>query len=445
MGFRYILALSAFLASLGLAALGAEIPAQDVLSLNIKDAVKMALERNPDVATGRERLVEADKNISFSVSQLFPNVSFSGNVAREKAPITGVGSALFGGEPYNSYLAQLKLSQPLYAGGSLTSGLAVARLNKDIREKDLEISERDLSVLVLEAFYTILTNREVVDLLKRTKAVDEQSLATSERYFRIGRAQLIDVLQAKTQLALVLPQIANAENQMKIAGSQLVTILHESQTRTLALTGSLGYLDPEKVRSLLAKRRRLAEITRGELQIAQSQKQADVQLAGNYPQLSFQTFWGRQTYTSSDLLGNYANTWSFGLQLQIPLFSGLSSVFQRGALASQTAQIEIAQSKLLDQLAFNQVQGEGNLDTAVLVLKSSKQAAEYARASLVEAQKDFRLQTINFLQLLTSEQSFLNAELSYAQARYGYVDTVAKYFVASGIPISLLVEILGNS
>jgi outer membrane protein TolC len=447
MRFSISVACSALVFSVGFGTVvsSAETPPQNTIVLTVQEAIRSALERNLDLANDRERLVEADQTISYAKSQIFPTVSITGTVQQQKAAITGVGSAPFGGDPYNSYNAQIKLNQPLYAGNLISSGMAAARQQKEVREKDLEVARRDLTVEVMELFYTILTTRETVEYLKQVKAVDEQSLATSERYYRVGRAQLIDVLQAKTQLSLVLPQIETVENQMKVAASQLVTLLHETQANTVDLVGTVPYVAPEKIRALLTKRLRLAEILRGELQIAQFQSQAEVALSSNFPLLSFQAAWGRQAYTASDMLNNYANTWSFGLSLTIPVFSGLSSVYQRGVLSSQKSQLEFGQMKLLDQLSFNQVQSERNLDTSETVLKGSKQAADYARASLTEAQRDFRLQTINYLQLLQSEQTFLSAQLSYTQARYSYVDSVAKYFAATGIPIELLVEMLGKS
>jgi outer membrane protein TolC len=144
----------------------------------------------------------------------------------------------------------------------------------------------------------------------------------------------------------------------------------------------------------------------------------------------------------SDLLNEYETAWSFGVYVTIPIFSGLSSFYQKAALLSQQQQNRYAQQTTLDTLSYNQVQSERDLDTAVANLKSTKSAADLGIASLKEAQRDFRLQTINYLQLLTSQQGYLQAESSFIQAEYNYINAIANYFVASGIPLSKLVDFL---
>lgn len=414
------------------------------LTLSIQDAVRIAIDQNPNILSDREKLEEQDKNISLAISQIFPSIVGSASATKQKSAVSGVGTAAFGGEPYNQYIAQLKLTQPLYVGGALSNGLSAQKREKEIRQKTLEIDTRNLTLQVLEAFYTVLTNQQVLEILKQTKTVEEQTVATSERYYKIGRAQLLDVLQAKTTLALLLPQISTAENQMKSAASQLTTLLHESQAKSVKLLGPIAYIDPARVTQFLAKRKELPEIVRGQTQISAFHNQAEVQKAVYRPNLSLQAIYGKQSFTQTDLLNDYSNTWTVSLQLSVPIFSGLASVYQRSALASQEAQLEYSQVSLLDQLSFNQVQAERNLDVASAVLKSSKEASDLSKASLKEAQRDFKLQTINYLQLLTSQQNFLSAQSTYVQAQYSYIDSVAKYFVASGIPIEELIGILNQ-
>ena len=265
---------------------------------------------------------------------------------------------------------------------------------------------------------------------------------TSQQYFKIGRGPRIDVLQTKAQIALLNPQIANAENQMKAAVSQLATLLHENQANTMELVGSLATVDAESVRAFLAAKKPLPELVRGETQISQFEDKKDVSLAPFYPSLNVEGTYGQSSTTKSQLFSDYSTGWTVGLYLSIPIFSGLSSINERRVLDSQASQLDFAQQKLVDTLIYNQTQVERDLDTAGTVLSSSKEAASYAKDSLKEAQKEFKHQTISYLQLLTSQQSFLNAQTSFIQAKGNYITTLARYCAASGIPILNLVDLL---
>jgi HAE1 family hydrophobic/amphiphilic exporter-1 len=352
------------------------------------------------------------------------------------------GTAQYNGNSYNSYLAQLKLVQPLYQGGALLAGLSYAKKDRDIHEETLEIEERNLTVQVIQAFYTVFTNKKVYEKLVANEKVEKESLVTTERYYRIGRAQLLDVLQIKSQIAILEPQIATAENQMRSAVSQLVELMHESKATDVNLVGSLASVNVDAVKALLPARKKLPEITQGELGISQFTDKIDVTLSTYNPSMNLQATYGQTSTSKSDLFSDYANGWTVGIYLTIPLFNGLASINERHSLDSQTAQLEFGQAQLLDTLALSQVQAEQNLDTAAKVLEGSREAAVISGQSLKEATREFKIQTINLLQLLTSETSDLTAQVSYVQSKGSYINALAVYCQTSGIPIQKLVDIL---
>jgi outer membrane protein len=431
--------------SIAAAPVVADVPAvsasDQALSLSIQSAVKTALDRNPTVATSREQINQDDKNISFAISQVFPSLVGTGSATQQKDAVLDT-TPLFGGSAYNNYSLLLKVNQPLWDGGAILAGWNFAKKDKEIKLKNLEIAERSTILQVIQAFYSVLLNRENRDLLQQTLKVEQESLTTTERYYKIGRLQLLDVLQARTNVALLLPQIATAENQMKAAASQLTSVLHENQAKSVNLTGSLAAVDMPSIMDLLPLKRELPEIAVSRLTISQFEDTIDVQMAPNNPSASFQAGWGDNAYVKSNLLDQGSTSWSFGLFVTIPIFSGLSSYYQKAALLSQQQQNRYAQQTTLDTLSFNQVQSERDLDTAMANLKSAKSAADLGAASLKEAQRDFRLQTINYIQLLTSQQTYLQAESSFVTAEYSYISAIANYFVASGIPLSHLVDVL---
>ena len=411
------------------------------LTLSIKDAIMRALDRNPDELNYKERIREDEANKAYAISQLFPNISALGQALVQKDAV-GTNTAQFGGDSYNKYIAQLHLTQPLYVGGALTGGLNYADKDIEIRKLDLTVIERDLIVQIVQTFYSVFTYQLSAEVLRESLDVQKQSLATAEKYYHIGRGQLIDVLQIKAQIALVYPQIETTDNQMKAAVSQLSTLMHEDQANSLKLIGSLNVIGTDAVKALLPQRKTLPEITRGETQISQFEDKKDVTLSSYWPNLSLQGTFGQTANKKSELFDEYSTAWTVGLYLTVPIFNGLASINERHALLSQAMQLDFTQKKLLDTLSYNQTQAERDLDTADIVLKGSKQASNFANDSLKEALRDYRLQTINYLQFLTSETSSLSAKLALIQAKGNYITALAKYCQATGIPIAPLVDLL---
>jgi HAE1 family hydrophobic/amphiphilic exporter-1 len=417
-------------------------PQGDSLNLTVQGAVNYALDRNPDVLSGRESIHQDELNIKYATSLIFPTIVATGSAVKSKDAVLDQTSVAFNGNSFNTYTLLGTLTQPLWDGGAILAGLSFAKKDIQLRQKNQEITERTVTLSVLQAFYSVILNRENRDILKQTLKVEQQSLTVTDQYFKIGRAQLLDVLQAKTNVALLLPQIATAENQMKAQASQLVSLLHENQAKAINLTGSLEAIQMPSIMELMPLKQELPEIGVARLSISEYDDTITQTLASNNPQANFQATYGRDTNVKSELFNNYATEWTVGVYVTIPIFSGLSSIFQKQALISQQQQLRYSEQKTLDTLSYNQVQSERDLDTALANLKSSKSAADLGAASLKEAQREYRIQTINYLQLLTTQQTYLQAESSYVQAEYNYVVAVANYFVASGIPLTRLVDIL---
>lgn len=412
-------------------------------ALTIQGAVELALSRNPEILNQRERLAEAEKGVHFAISQLLPSLTGSGSATTQKAA-SNSQNALFGGEPYNQYGVSLRLVQPLYQSGALLGGLRASQKEREIRQRDLEIASRDLTLSVIQAYYAVIFNQALMETYEKERKVQGQSLETAERYLRIGRGQLIDVLQIKTQMALLTPRIASAENQLKAAASQLATLLHQPEIRALRLEGALQTPEIASIKGLFSNRSELPEILRSATLISQFGDKIAVQMSPNYPSLNVQGTVGHSSYVPRQLFDSNAETWQFGLFLNVPLFSGFSSFSQKAALRAQLAQLEFGQQKLFDSVSYNQIQSERDLELSEVNLGSYKQASELSRQSLTEAQKDFRLQTVNALQFLASEQGNLEANANLIQARYNYIVAAARYCVASGIPLAELVSLLAR-
>lgn len=412
--------------------------------LTIDVAVQEAIARNPDLRAARENVAQQEATKDYVKAQFFPTINGVATGAIIKNASNNTSSS-FGGEPYNLYTAGLQLSQPLtfYPGAAAPAGLAYAKKSIEIAKYSLDIAERDVTVAVIQAFYTVLLNKRLYEILKEAEATQRQSVATQKRYQRIGRSELLDVLQADTQLALLAPQITQAENAMKIAAAQLATLLRQTGADEIEVTGQLEpVMSPALQERLKGPRQLVNEVLRSRTLLAQFEDTRDITLAAHYPTLNLAATLMQNAYVKTQLLDPYANSWSVQATLTVPIFSGLSSLASRRQLSAQGAILQANDDKLLDSTSLSLIQAQKNLATASQVLETSRLAAQLADASMKEAQRKFRLNTIDPLKLLTSEQSQLTAQSSFMQARYNYIQAVTQYFVSAGLPIGDLVKFL---
>jgi outer membrane protein len=418
-------------------------PPESQPPLDLKTAVGKAVENNNAILQARHKIDQDAYDTKAVRSLLFPSVNAVFQRETEKsAVLTNPNATPFGGSAFNQYVADLKFTQPLFAWGSL-SAVRVANFNRVLNELDLEIAVRTLSNNVIQAFYQVLLNQRLLEILERTQTVVNESLATAQSRLRTGRGQLLDVLQVKTQMALLKPQIESAHNQLESAGAQLATYLSEQGKYELQVEGTLKGLFLKDVQKHMDfKNAHLPELERVRVQREQLGESRDVTLGGHLPNLSLQGDYGYISPTQGDLFTGNAHEWSAMLVLNIPLFSGLQSLYQMSSLDQQDHQLEYQGRDLENTLALNQVQSLKSLQSTGASLVSAEEAADLADQSMAEARRNYRLATIDFVQFLTVEQNMLQADSSLDNIRYQNIAAFANYFVATGQPLSTLIDLL---
>ena len=412
----------------------------DAPALTIGIAVQQALSKNPDVMKAREAVTQAEYDYSAGYSKILPTISASAQSMYQKdASVSNFPN--FNGESYNQYQLSLNLVQPLFDGGAMFAALRYGKKNKELKNYALEISERATTQSVLETFYTLLLNERLLQILNDTYQVDQDVLKIAERYYHSGRIQKVDMLQLKTETALLKPKIASAQNQIQTTASQIATLLHDLNSTQIHTKGKLVTPDPNWVKQVADKKKpNLPEILQSRTLIDQFEDNRTIQMASHWPKLNLVGQMGRMSYAKTDLLDSSATNWAIGLQLNIPIFTGLSSIFQRNSMASQEKQMELDETKVTDTVSVNQIQTEKDLLVAETQLEAATEAAGYGREVLHEAEKDFKLSTISYSQYQNSLQAYLNSESGFYLAKYNYIIATAKYFNAIGVPLSNLVN-----
>lgn len=411
-------------------------------SWTLHSAVEAALSHSPSVHAAQLKLKESDGAISLASTTIFPTIGANVAAMYRKDPLN-TGNPLFGGEPYNTYDFNFRLTQPLYSGGQLKAGLEIAR--KDLRQRELElgIARRDLTLRVIQAFYGTLLLERRIDTLKRNQAFQNDLLKTAQSRYRSGMSRMLEVLQIKTQLALLAPSIARAENDIQVRAAELAQLLGIASTTEIRLEGALEPADWVKAtEAAKGSQRAIAELERAGVIESQAEDRKDFQLAKHFPRVEGVGTWGRSSFVKSDLLDEFSTYWTVGLQASIPIFSGLSSFRERSILAAQQEQASAERERVREQVSLEQIRAQKELDVVKSILAASRTALDFANEAMKEAKFTYRNGTSTYLQLYESQKNLTDAEFAYDQARVDAILAQARYFNASGWEISALVPLL---
>lgn len=415
--------------------------ASEASPLDLNEVIRIARLNNPSLQAAREKLNQYDSQKKLTQSFLYPNLSWNLTGTYLKDAVY-TGNPKFNGDPYNQYASDVKLVQTLYGKG-LFSAIDVSEYDKKIQAKNIEIGERNLTQNIIEAFYRFILDQHSLENLLKNQEIIQKALTTSKQRYDKGRGQLLDILQVKTQLALIQPQVDQAKNQFEIAAQQLINFMGEKEHSDLKIKGQLKTLLLKDVKKYIdLKNYNLPEYDANLLQLNQLDYSRNVLLGKDFPTLKLIGDYLYNNYKKSDLFSDYSHAWAIQLQLSIPLFSGFSSSAEKAIVNSEASQLRIARRDLENSLSLKQVVSLKNLETSETSLVSAEAAVKLATEAQQEANRIYKLSQIDFLQFLLVQQAALQAKSSYDLLKFQSILAYSNYFVATGQPLNKLVEIL---
>jgi outer membrane protein len=175
---------------------------------NIEQAVALAQQRNPEILIARKKVQAARGGWIEARSGLLPSLSSSGLYDKRQTQ----SETSLRQEDYN---AILKLEQNLYTGGAVTSQLAIAQLNLDKANYELQEIVSRVTMDVRIAFNDLLLNRAKVRVHQDTVRVLEEELKSQQQNFGAGIAGKLNVQRAEVALANERPELFNAQTQVR--------------------------------------------------------------------------------------------------------------------------------------------------------------------------------------------------------------------------------------
>src|SRR5436309_312195 len=222
-----------------LASLVLAVSARATPTYTIERAVAIAQEHNPDILIARKKVQAARGSWIEARSGFLPSLRSTGSYDKRQTQT----AATLREEDYN---AILKLEQNLYTGGAVTSRLAIAQLNLDKANCELQEIANRVAMDVRIAFNDLLLNRAKVRVLEDSVHVLEEALKSQQQNFSAGIVGNLNVQRAEVALANERPELFNAQTQLRNSylrlGDLFGTEAHpRGETAPFEVSGELQY------------------------------------------------------------------------------------------------------------------------------------------------------------------------------------------------------------
>jgi outer membrane protein len=277
--------------------LAGSIPAE-AATYGIEEAVALAQAQNPEIAIARKKIQAARGGMIEARSGYLPSV---------------VSTGLFREHQYQSdtqlrnedYNASVRIVQNLYTGGAVTSQVAIARLNLEKENLELQAVLNRVTMDVRIAFNELLLNREKIGVHEQSLAVLQEELKTQQDRLRAGMVGQLNVGRAEVALANERTELIDAQTQLKNSYLRLGELLGtksgpNSPNSQFEVLGQLQYQPqrPDLNECLARADRERPEIRADQIDIEIENRQADLDKSELRPHV--EVFSGYEIYNQTD-------------------------------------------------------------------------------------------------------------------------------------------------
>ncbi len=326
------------------------------ISLNLNDAINLAMANNESYLIAKKEVERAQSQIFEAASGAFPQITGGLTYLRNWRVPTGVFqfndevvTVKFGTD--NSYTADLTMTQPLYSGGKTFAALKIARLYKKLSLETVRMARQNLKVEVYGSFYTaILANEMSLAGLQSLKLAKE-NLEVVEQMFSQGVVSEYDLLKAKVEVANIQPAVIKSNTDYEVSISALKNLLGLKAIDELILNADFDssqfIVSPFEISGFedeLIENRPEIKISR--LTTAGRRRAISLYSAGYKPSLSFQT--SLQYQAQFDNGSVFDKKWDRSLNsiliLTIPIFDSWKTPSR-----VKQAKIDYSQSRLQEE------------------------------------------------------------------------------------------------
>jgi outer membrane protein len=205
----------------------------------IDQAVAVAQERNPDILIARKKVLAARGGFIEARSGFYPSLTSSGLYdKRQTQSETNLRQ--------EDYDATLRLEQNLYTGGQVTSQRAIAQLNIDKANYELQETVNRVTMDARTAFNELLLNRAKVHVREESVRVLDEELKNQQERLSAGIVGKLNVQRAEVAVANERPELFSAQTELKNSYLRLselfgADVRPEAQSPPFEISGELQY------------------------------------------------------------------------------------------------------------------------------------------------------------------------------------------------------------
>lgn len=397
-------------------------------TLSLERCIEIALKNQPNVIAAINNVVASRSRVGEAQSSYYPQINASAGYSRI-SPVVSHATTTFTGVPtsigagpssFDQYDAGAKLSQNIYDFGRTPAQVRVQKQNLESTTSDYENAQTLIVFNVKQAYYTVLVDQKKLDVARETIKELEQHLEQAKGFYEVGTHPKFDVTTAEVNLSNGQVNLIVAENSLKIDIVNLNNTMGLPDAPDYSIEDNLSF---QKYEVTLDDALQRAYRARPDLKSAvaktkSAEESIKVAKTGYYPALT-----GNAEYDWSGQSFPLDRSWSAGVAISIPIFSGFLTKYQ---VEEANANLNVAKANedLVRQTVFSDVK------QAYLNLKAAGDKVPATELAVRQAAENLDLANGRYATGVGSPIEVTDAQVAYTNAQVTYISALGDYRTA---------------
>ncbi|MFH0856067.1 MAG: TolC family protein [Candidatus Omnitrophota bacterium] len=405
---------------------------ETLLLFSLRDAIGIAYKNNKDIQMQEYSLRVASADILGAKSAFLPKLDFDAGYTHNGAvlsstAVTKKDIGVFTGYKNNNNMG-LSVSDTIYSGGANIAALRQAGVGLKEQNETLRATRLNVELEAKRLYYGLLlayeTRRIAGNLVEQAKGHYEEV----NNNFKQGTSSRFDVLQSKVQVSLLLPQLINAENSIKLIMAEMNKLLGLKVSGKVVIKDRLFY-DPFEIKEEDFLREAYLndpEMILKALGIDMGKWAIKYARAGWLPQVEANAGYSYQSNNLGDMFNNRHNNWNVGFAVRLAIFDGFSTKAKVDAARARYQQAVLGKESFADQVAVDIRQACLDLAQASSIIQSQEDNLQDAKEALNISYVRYNNGVGINLDVLDAQVSLANVEKNLAEGIYDYLMAQAR-------------------
>lgn len=410
------------------------LSAQEKMKLTVDEAVNLGLTNSKTLHTSHLKVTVTESKIKEANAGRWFNVKFTAAYRRLSAvdpfaiTMPGIGTMEISPNLLNTYITQLTLTQPLFTGFKILSGIEMAEYNSAATKEDYNKDKSELIYNIRNAYWNLFKAQSMKKVLDDNVAQVQAHVNDAKNLMKAGMMTNNDVLKLEVQLSDIMLKQADAENGVKLAMIALNNILSIPLMTDVEIASGVNLVstDYKSLNELTGSAMEARpELKAMEQRIRMGEANIKMAQSGWYPQIAFVADYNysRPNTRIFPTKDEFKGTWDLGLNLSLNIWDWLTTAHQTDQAEATLAQAVDSKQVLKDGITLEVTQ-------SYLSLNVSAQKIKITELAVKQATENNRIVSEKFKSGMALSSDVIDSEVALLTAKTNYTNSVVDYELA---------------